>query len=127
MANSLRYIDLVLLAAGLPVFIAANLPMVAYIVVAGVWAIQYGIEIAADRAIARAAEKGDKRSAMGWLGATTLARVWIIALAVLLVGLISSKHAGLAAAVFAAILFTVHLGTRVVLRMLEPTEEVSAS
>jgi hypothetical protein len=63
---------------------------------------------------------------MGWLGASTLARVWVIALAVLLVGLLSSKPAGLAAAVFAAILFTVHLGTRVLLRLLEPTEEAGA-
>src|SRR5262249_26220795 len=101
MASAIRYIDLALLAAGLPVFLAADLPMAAYIVVAAVWAVQYAIEIAADRAIARAGQKGDKRAAMGWLGATTLARVWIIALAVLLVGLISSKDAGLAAAVFA--------------------------
>jgi hypothetical protein len=123
MASAIRYIDLALLAAGLPVFIAADLPMVAYVVVAGIWIVQYAIEIAADRAIARAAQKGDKRAAMGWLGATTLARVWIITLAVLLVGVIASKHAGLAAAVFAAILFTVHLGTRVLLRLLEPAAQ----
>jgi len=127
MANALRYLDLVLLAAGLPVFIAADMPMAAYIVVAGVWIAQYAIEFGADRAIAGAAARGDKRAAMGWLGATTLARVWMIALAVLLVGLLASKHAGLAAAVFAAILFTVHLGTRVLIRLLEPGEEAEAS
>jgi hypothetical protein len=126
MASALRYIDLALLAAGLPVFIAADLPMAAYFVVAGIWIVTYAIELGGDRAIARAGARGDKRAAMGWLGASTLARVWVIALAVLLVGLLSSKPAGLAAAVFAAILFTVHLGTRVLLRLLEPTEEAGA-
>jgi hypothetical protein len=56
---------------------------------------------------------------MGWIGASGLARAWIVALAVLLVGLVDSKHAGLAAAVLALVLFTVHLGTRVLLRMRE--------
>jgi hypothetical protein len=123
MATALRYLDLVLLAAGLPVFIAAGLPMAAYIVIACVWLAQHGIELAADRAAARAVERGDRRSAMGWIGATTLARVWIVALAVLLVGLLSSKDAGLAAAILAAILFTVHLGARLMGSLLAPADE----
>ena len=53
---------------------------------------------------------------MGWLGATRLARAWIVALAVLLVGLVAGKDAGLAAAVLSLILFTVHLGSRILLR-----------
>ena len=59
---------------------------------------------------------------MGWLGATGLARAWIVALAVLLVGLLDGKHAGLAAAVLALILFTVHLGGRVLLQLLARDE-----
>jgi hypothetical protein len=59
---------------------------------------------------------------MGWIGATTLARVWIIALAVLLVGLLDSKDAGLAAAILAAILFTVHFGARLLIRLIVPQE-----
>jgi hypothetical protein len=120
MATALRYLDLVLLVVALPVFIAADLPMTAYGVIAGVWVVQYAIEIGANRAIAGAAERRDRRAAMGWMGATGLARAWVVSLAVLLVGLIDSKHAGLAAAVLALILFTVHLSTRVILRMLEP-------
>jgi hypothetical protein len=122
MANLLRYLDLALLALALPVFLAADLPMAGYIVIALVWIAQHGIELWADRSAARAMERGDRRAAMGWVGATTLARVWIIALAVLLVGLISSKDAGLAAAVLAAILFTVHFGARLLVRLLEPAE-----
>jgi hypothetical protein len=118
MATALRYLDLVLLVAALPVFLAADLPIVAFVVIVGVWVLQHAIEITADRSSARALEAGNRRAAMGWIGATTLARVWIIALAVLLVGVLDSKDAGLAAAVLAAILFTVHFGARLLMRLL---------
>jgi hypothetical protein len=117
-ASVLRYADLALLAAGLPVFIAAGLPMAGYAVIAAVWLAQHAIELAADRAAARALERGERRAAMGWIGATTLARVWMVMLAILLVGLLSDREAGLAAAVFAVILFTVHLGGRLLARAL---------
>jgi hypothetical protein len=122
MATALRYLDLVLLAAALPVFIAADLPMAGYAAVAGVWIVMYGIEIGANRAIAGAVARRDRKAAMGWLGATSLASAWIVALSVLIVGLAAGKHAGLAAAVLAAILFTVHLGARVLLRLLSQAE-----
>jgi hypothetical protein len=119
MATALRYLDLVLLTAALPVFLAADLPIAAFIVIAAVWLLQHGIEVAGDRSSARALEAGNRRAAMGWIGATMLARVWIIVLAVLLVGVIGDKDAGLAAAVLAAILFTIHFGTRLLSRALE--------
>ena len=122
MATAIRYFDLVLLVAALPVFLAADLPIAAFIVIAAVWLVQHGIEIAADRSSARALAAGNRRAAMGWIGATALARVWIITLAVLLVGVLDSKEAGLAAAVLAVILFTVHFGTRLLARMLTPDE-----
>jgi hypothetical protein len=122
MANLLRYLDLVLLLVALPVFIAADLPMTGYLVVAGVWLALYGIEIGANRAIAGAVARRDRKAAMGWLGATGLARAWVVALAVLIVGLTAGKDAGLAAAVLSLILFTVHLGSRILLRLTEPQE-----
>jgi hypothetical protein len=123
MANALKYFDLVLLAVALPLFIAADLPMTAYAVVAGVWIAQHGVELLTNRAVRRAAARGDRTAAMGWVGATTLARVWTVALAVLLVGVLDSKDAGLAAAVLAAVLFTVHLGGRLLTRFVAPPEE----
>jgi hypothetical protein len=122
MSTALRYLDLALLAVALPVFIAADLPLAGYVVIACVWIAQHAIELTAERAASRAVAEGNRRAAMGWIGATTLARVWIIALAVLLVGLISSKDAGLAAAVLAAVLFTVHFGARLLARLLAPEE-----
>jgi hypothetical protein len=122
MANLLRYLDLVLLLVALPVFIVADLPMTGYLVVAGVWLALYGIEIGANRAIAGAVARRDRKAAMGWLGATGLARAWVVALAVLIVGLTAGKDAGLAAAVLSLVLFTVHLGSRILLRLTEPQE-----
>jgi hypothetical protein len=126
MSQALRYLDLALLVAALPVFLAADLSIAAYVVIAAVWVAQHAIEIVAERSSARALAEGNRRAAMGWIGATTLARVWIIALAVLLVGVIGSKDDGLAAAVLAAILFTVHFGTRLLSRLFEPEEGVHA-
>jgi hypothetical protein len=122
MASALRYLDLVLLVVALPVFLLADVPMAGYLAVAGIWIVMYGIEIASNRAIAGAVERRDRRAAMGWLGATSLASAWVVALAVLIVGLAAGKDAGLAAALLALVLFTVHLGSRVLLRVVQPQE-----
>jgi hypothetical protein len=126
MATALRYLDLVLLVVALPVFIAADLPMIGYAVVAAVWVVLYAIEIAANRAIAGAVARRDRRAAMGFTAGSGLARAWVVTLSVLIVGLAAGRHAGLAAAVLALILFTVHLGTRVLLRLLTQPDETEA-
>ena len=122
MASALRYLDLVLLVVALPVFLLADVPMAGYLAVAGIWIVMYGIEIASNRAIAGAVERRDRRAAMGWLGATSLASAWVVALAVLIVGLAVGKDAGLAAALLALVLFTVHLGSRVLFKVVQPQE-----
>jgi hypothetical protein len=121
--TAIRYVDVFLLAAALPVFIAADLPMLGYVVLAGVWVAQLGIERLAERRAKAALAEGDRRTAMGWIGATTLGRVWLVAIAVLLVGLLGDRDDGLAAAVLAAILFTVHLCCRLIARAMTPPEE----
>jgi hypothetical protein len=60
---------------------------------------------------------------MGWTAATALGRVWTLALAVLIVGLVDDRETGLAAAVLAAVLFTIHLAGRLIARALTPPEE----
>jgi hypothetical protein len=118
-----RYLDLALLAIALPVFIAADLPLAGYAVVAGVWAVALAVERYAERRAMRELKGGNRRDAMGWIAATTLGRVWLVALAVLLVGLLADRDAGLAAAVLAAILFTVHFACRFIARAMTPEEE----
>ena len=115
-----RYADLLLLAAALPIFIAASLPMLGYAVAAGIWLIQHAILAGADRASAAALASGDRRRALGIVGAATLGRVWLVALAVLLVGLLGEREDGLAAAVLCLALVTAHLGSFAFTKLLYP-------
>jgi hypothetical protein len=112
-----------LLLAALPVFIAADLPLTAWGVVAAVWRVCMAVELYAERRVGRELAGGHRREAMGWVAATSLGRVWLIALAVLLVGLLDEREAGLAAAVLSAVLFTVHFGCRFIARAMTPPEE----
>ena len=123
LALAVRYFDLALLAAALPVFLAADLPIAGYLVVAAVWVAATAVEVYTERRVVRELEHGNRRDAMGWIAATTLGRVWLIALAVLLVGLLDEREAGLAAAVLSAILFTVHFAGRFIARAMTPPEE----
>lgn len=121
-ATAARYLDLPLLAIALPVFIAADWPLLGYGVLAAVWLAQLGIERFAERRAQAALRGGDRRSAMGWVGATGLARVWLVALTVLVIGLAAEREAGLAAALLAVALFTTHLLGRVLSRLLSGEE-----
>jgi hypothetical protein len=120
-AFAVRYADLALLAVALPAFLLAGWPLLGYVVAAAAWLAQRTIQIAALRRVTNAAERGDRRAALGTMAGATLGRVWLIALAVLLVGL-AEREAGLAAALLSAALFTVYLGTQFVTRLLEPQE-----
>lgn len=101
-----KYVDLLLLAAALAVFLLGGLPLLGYAVGAASWLLQRGIQMfAAKRASAELAA-GNRQRAMGILAATTLGRVWLMATAVLLVGL-AEREAGLSAAILVLVLFTV--------------------
>ena len=113
----MRYADLVLLALALPLFVLADWPLLGYAVAAGAWLVQRGIIFIVDRRVAAALQAGDRRTAMGFTGASALGRVWLLALAVLLVGLLGEDRDGLAAALLLVLLFTVQLGTAALPRL----------
>jgi hypothetical protein len=101
-----KYVDLVVLAAALAVFLLGEFPLLGYAVAAGCWLLQRAIQIVATRRATSQLAAGNRQKAMGIVGATTLGRVWLMATAVLLVGL-AERQAGLAAAVLVLVLFTV--------------------
>ncbi len=101
-----KYVDLLLLAAALAVFLLADLPLLGYAAGAAAWLAQRGIQMVAGRRAGAELASGNRQRAMGIVAATTLGRVWLMATAVLLVGL-AERQAGLAAAVLVAVLFTV--------------------
>jgi len=115
----MRYGDLVLLALALPAFLLAGWPLLGYAVAAAAWLAQRGIQLIARRRVKSAMASGDRRVALGIMGATTLGRVWLIAIAVLIVGLVE-REAGLAAALLSVVLFTLYFGSQVLDRLLHP-------
>lgn len=119
---ALRYADVIVLGVALPIFLLADLPLLGYAAAAGAWIVQHALLAFAQRTAAAALRSGDRRRAMGAIGVTTLARVWLVALAILLVGLLGEREDGLAAAVLSLALVTVHLGSTAVARLLYPQE-----
>jgi hypothetical protein len=107
------------LAAALAVFALGGFPLLGYAVAAAAWLAQRGIQLLAGRRAARELALGNRQRAMGTVAATTLGRVWLMATAVLLVG-IAVREAGLAAALLLLVLFTVSFAAQGVAYLLEP-------
>jgi hypothetical protein len=102
-----KHVDLVVLAAAFAVFALGGFPLLGYAVAAAAWLAQRGIQVLAGRRAAGELAGGSRQRAMAIVAASTLGRVWLMAAAVLVVGLADEKEAGLAAAVLLAALFTV--------------------
>jgi hypothetical protein len=94
--------------------------MLGYVVAAAAWLAQRAVHLAAERRSARALAAGDRRRALGTIAATTLGRVWLVTLAILLVGLLGEHEDGLAAAVISLALVTVFLAGQFLARVFDP-------
>jgi phosphatidylglycerophosphate synthase len=114
-----KHVDLLLLAVALAVFAIGGLPLLGYAVAAAAWLAQRGVQVLAARRAAEELGHGNRQRAMGTVAATTLGRVWLMATAVLLVG-IAEREAGLAAALLLLALFTVSFAAQGVAYLLEP-------
>lgn len=119
----LRYADLGLLALAFPVFVVADLPMLGFAVAASAWIAQHAILAVADSRAAAALRRGDRRLAMGVMGAAMLGRLWLVTGAILIVGLLAERSDGLAAAVLSVILVTAHLASLGVTKLLYPNDD----
>src|SRR6478752_2082030 len=121
-----KYVDLFALAAALVIFLVADLPMLGFAVAAATWLVQRGVQSLATRRAGEALAAGNRQKAMGTVGATTLARVWLMATAVLLVGLLGSREDGLAAAILVLALFTISFAAQGIVHLFEPEGEGAA-
>jgi hypothetical protein len=115
MLTFVRYLDLLLVALALPLFLAAGLPLAGWAVGGGAWVLQRGLQEYLER---RAGASKDPRAVVGLLAGSMIARGWFVAIAVFLVGL-GDNEAGLAAAVLVIALFTVYFTTRMIMRPFE--------
>lgn len=106
------FLDLVILAVALPVFLLAGFPLLGYAAAAIGWLVQRGIRALLAR---RAEASDDVRAVVGFAAVSMLARGWLMALTILGVGLVD-EDAGLAAAILVLAMFTVYFTGQAILR-----------
>ena len=113
----LRHFDLVVLALALPLFVAADLPLLGYAAGAGAWLLQRGIQVLLER---RASESNDPRTVAGLTAGGMIGRGWLVALLIFGVGLAADDDAvGLSAAVLFIAVFTVYFTMKLIFRPFE--------
>jgi hypothetical protein len=111
----LRYLDLFVLALALPIFIAAGLPLLGWAGAAFGWIVQRLIAAGLTK---RAQESGDPRTVAGLMTGSMIARGWIVAGSIFVVGL-AEREAGLSAAILAITLFTFYFTSQMITRPFE--------
>ena len=101
-----KHVDLLVLAAALAVFCSGTAPCSATPSAPAAWLAQRGIQVLAEPSRRGRAGRRQPPAGDGDDRRPTLGRVWLMATAVLLVGL-AEREAGLTAAVLVLVLFTV--------------------
>ncbi|HEV2859209.1 MAG TPA: hypothetical protein VGW80_12485 [Solirubrobacterales bacterium] len=117
-----KYVDLIALAAALAIFLLGGFPLLGYAAAAAAWLTQRGLQMLANRRMREHLAAGNRQKAMGIVAGTTLGRVWLMATAVLLVGLVE-RESGLASAVLLAALFTISFAAQGISHLLEQPAE----
>jgi hypothetical protein len=112
---AVRYLDLVLLALALPVFLLGGLPMLGYAAGAAAWLVQRGVQLALNR---KAVAADDPRTVVGIAAGSMIGRGWLVALTIFAAGL-KDEDAGLAAAVLVILLFTAYFTVSMIMRPFE--------
>src|SRR3954468_554271 len=84
----MRYLDLLVLALALPVFVLAGLPMLGYAAAAAAWLVQRRLREYLNR---RARSTDDPRTVAGLLAGSMLVRGWFVAGAIFGVGLVDDQ------------------------------------
>jgi hypothetical protein len=108
----LRYLDIVLVIAALPLVAFAGLPMLGYAVGAAAWITQRAAGAVLER---QAKRTTDMRRQVGLNLGGSLARAWIVGGAILAVGLAGEREDGLTAAILVAVAFTVYFAMSLIL------------
>lgn len=117
-----KYVDLLALVAALAVFLLGGFPLLGFAVAAAVWLAQRGVQVLAQRRMRQELAAGNRQKAMGLVAGSTLGRVWLMATAVLLVG-IAEREAGLAAAILLLALFTLSFAAQGISHLLDDHPE----
>jgi hypothetical protein len=101
----LRYLDVCLVLATAPFVLAGGMPTLGYVIGAAAWLLtRAGTAFMQSRAV----RVGDARVRAGLQVASMMARVWLVALAVILARYAGSKDDGIMAAALVLAAFTVY-------------------
>jgi hypothetical protein len=119
----IRNLDIIALVIALPIFVAADAPLAGYAAAAGAWVAGRVLMELADRRRKQALRERNRNAALGVTAFATMGRVWILAGAILLVGLLGDREDGLAAAILGAILVTFHLAAQFADHVFHPEAE----
>lgn len=114
----LRQLDVLLLFLALPVFIAADAPLLGWAATTIAWIAQKALQLALER---KAANEEDARRFFGFMAGSLIGRSWLLAITIFAVGIVD-RDAGLAAALLAFAVFTCYLVLSLILR---PTQNHS--
>ena len=101
-----RNIDLIFLALALAFFVALGLPILGWVTGAGAWVAQ---RLLRDFLTSRARKADDPREMVGYLAGSMIGRGWLVAGAILAIGLTTESEVGLSSAVLFLATFTVAL------------------
>ena len=110
----LRYLDVVVVIAALPLVAFAGLPLLGYAVGAGAWIAQRVAGALLER---QAKRTTNVRRQVGLNLGSSLGRAWIVGGAILAVGLAGEREDGLTAAIVVAVAFTVYFAMTLLLHV----------
>lgn len=111
----LRFMDFAVLALALAIFVVAGLPLLGWAGAAFGWLLQRTIQHFIEK---RARESDDPRTVAGLLTGSMIARGWLVAGSIFVVGL-TEREAGLSAAILAITLFTFYFTGQLIGRPFE--------
>jgi hypothetical protein len=118
----LPYLDIVLVVLVAVPALALGAPALGYAVGAGAWILQ---RIASVRVERQLSEVKDLRRRLGFGVATSMTRVWLLAIAIMVVGVASSRPDGLTAALVIFGAFSVHFGRSALVHMAEKRQRAA--
>ena len=110
---ALRYADVLVVLMATPFALVFGAPALGYLVGAGAWIAQRVVGELLNR---WATSSGDARRAMMTTLVFSMARVWVLAIIILLVGKLGSRQDGLTGALVVLVAFTIYFSMNLILR-----------
>ncbi len=110
-----RYLDVVVILLAAPFVVLMGAPVLGYVVGGGAWIFTRVI----GALVERHARTRDFKAQMAMNFGVLMGRVWVVGIAILVVGKTADRADGLMAALVALVAFTIYLGTTLILRPAE--------